>query len=459
MRFTPPGRRGPSPSVFGSPYAARAAKPRFDFRSLLSQETIATAILYGAVLFNIGLAFVNANGMALTRTHVILVELSIVAATFAFCFRNWSPLMAPWLGVIWMLVVVFVALSLLRQAVDPKYIRDVLLIPVFIMLGIAADRANIVRIMCGLQAIVLVIMVFEAIAPTSYGSIFNITSYYINTRDFKQEAFWNAGSNLFMSALRPGERFLLPSLGIHRLSSVFLEPVSLGNWCIVITIFTASFWRDLPNSARAFLVISNAMVLVGSDGRLATVNCVVVAFTPILARFPSYIYALYLPGIVVSALLMVAVLHLDHDGDTFTGRIAYSMNVLASMDIGSFLGYDLTLIGKGADSGIAYFILTQSILGVAALWCALCFFQPATSHRAVTLMHGACFYLALNLMVSFSLFSIKTAAPLWFLYGYVRGRTYIEQGGAASAGVVPVPSAPGGGRLRVAGVAPGLART
>jgi hypothetical protein len=73
-------------------------------------------------------------------------------------------------------------------------------------------------------------------------------------------------------------------------------------------------------------------------------------------------------------------------------------------------------------------------------------------------MHGACFYLALNLMVSFSLFSIKTAAPLWFLYGYVRGRTYLEQGGAASAGRLPQPFAPGG-RLRTAGNAPGLART
>ncbi|MBM6593252.1 hypothetical protein [Microvirga pudoricolor] len=397
----------------------------------MTRDAVAALILYAAVLFNFGLAFINANGMAIGRTHVILGELAIVAATFAFCFRYWSPLMRPWLGVIWMLGVIFLLLSLLRQAVDPKYIRDVLLIPIFIMLGIAACRANIVRIMCGLQAIVLAIMIFEAVAPQAFGNVFNIVSYYVNTRDFKQESFWNAGSNLFMSALRPGERFLLPGLGIHRLSSVFLEPVSLGNWCIVITLFTAAFWRDLPNKARLFLVVSNLMVLVGSDGRLATVNCLIMAITPLLARLPRYSYFLYLPGIVCSALILVLALGMEHDGDTFSGRIAYSMNALSSMDLGALLGYDMRLIGKGADSGIVYFILTQSILGVAAIWAALCFFQPATSHRAVALMHGICFYLALNLMVSFSLFSIKTAAPLWFLYGYVRGRTYLEQGQGA----------------------------
>jgi hypothetical protein len=35
------------------------------------------------------------------------------------------------------------------------------------------------------------------------------------------------------------------------------------------------------------------------------------------------------------------------------------------------------------------------------------------------LVHGICLYLSLNLTVSYSMFSIKTAAPLWFIYGWV----------------------------------------
>jgi putative polymerase len=395
----------------------------------VSRETLAAIIIYTAVLFNFGLAFINANGISISRTHVILAELAIVGSTFAFCFRFWSPLMLPWLWVTWLIGTLFIALSLARGGLDPKHIRDVLLIPIFIMLGIASRRGNIVRLMCGLQAIVLIIMIFEAVAPQAFGRVFNIMSYYINTRDFRQEGFWNADSNLFLSSLRPGERFLFPFLNIHRLSSVFLEPVSLGNWCILVTIFIASFWRSLSFGARTFLVTSNAMVLVGSDGRLATVNCLVVACAPLFSRLPRYIYALYLPGIVLCALTFVLYFGLEKTADDFAGRIAYSMNALASIDLGGLLGVDLTLIGKGADSGILYFILTQSIMGVAALWSALCFFQPPSSRRAVIMMHGICFYLAFNLMVSFSLFSIKTAAPLWFLYGYVRGRTSIEQVG------------------------------
>src|SRR3954465_12055319 len=127
-------RSGRSPV---SAYAGRQSTHRRISLSL-SRETIAAAIIYAAVLFNFGLSFVNANGMQIGRTHVILVELFLVSVTFAFCIRYWSPLMVPWMWVIWLLGTLFIALSLARQTIDPKYVRDVLLIPIFIMLGIAS---------------------------------------------------------------------------------------------------------------------------------------------------------------------------------------------------------------------------------------------------------------------------------------------------------------------------------
>src|SRR4051812_16398451 len=58
----------------GSAYAGRqSTNRRMGFS--LNRETIAAAIIYAAVLFNFGLSFVNANGMQIGRTHVILVEL------------------------------------------------------------------------------------------------------------------------------------------------------------------------------------------------------------------------------------------------------------------------------------------------------------------------------------------------------------------------------------------------
>jgi putative polymerase len=57
---------------------------------------------------------------------------------------------------------------------------------------------------------------------------------------------------------------------------------------------------------------------------------------------------------------------------------------------------------------------------VFIIWLAICFLQPQTNRTAIVYMNALCIYISLSLLISFSMFSIKTAAPLWFLYGYVR---------------------------------------
>ena len=212
-------------------------------------------------------------------------------------------------------------------------------------------------------------------------------------------------------------------LGNLRLSSVFLEPVSLGNWCIVITIFLTAIWQNLSRKTAVFFVLSTIALLIGSDGRLASVTIIMIVALSISAlRSPRYSYFLYLPGAVVVIFILVAVFE-PPIADDFLGRLALSTRVLSSMDMSSVLGLDSALIKRSDDSGISYFVSTQSLLGVAVLWASICFFQPPTDRTATLFMHGLCVYIALVLMISYSMFSIKTAAPLWFLYGYVRARS------------------------------------
>lgn len=388
-----------------------------------AREKAAAGLVVAAVLFNVLLAFVNAHVVQLGRPHVIAAEMLIVAGSLVLCFRCWSPLMLPWLGLMWLLIVLFLGLSFIRGFVDPKFIRDVLLLPTFVMLGMTYARGSVVRLFFVLQAIVVAVMVYEALSPGGFGNLFNISKYYIDTRGFQQSNFWGENSELFVSSSRPGDRFLLGSLDIHRLSSVFLEPVSLGNWAVIVAILTASLWPSLPLSMRAFLLISNFAVLVGCDGRLATVACVIIlAVMPIVPKLPARLPLLYLPGVVILAMIATSLLGLRAGSDDFSGRIASSMHLLGTFSIGALFGTDLALLDRVADSGISYFILTQSILGVAAIWLAICLLQPTTTRRTIVLTHSTCIYLSLVLMISYSLFSIKTSAPLWFLYGYVRAR-------------------------------------
>jgi putative polymerase len=392
----------------------------------LSSEAIAASLVCAAVCMNFVLAFLNANLIGLDRGYVVLGEVLIVGMALVVCVVSNNRLMVPWAGVIWIMLTIFLVLSMVRESFDPKYLRDVLLIPIFVALGMAFAKGNIVRLFCALQVLILVVMVFEALAPSVFADTLRPWDYYVRTRSLYRES-WHPDSGLYISAIRPGGRIIFEWLGIHRLSSIFLEPVSLGNWCIIVTIFGTAFWRLLSVRALVFLILSNIILLIGSDGRLALTAIAIILVLSIFARMlPRYLYLAYLPAAMLIAIVLATVFGFDTISDDFPGRIAKTAIFLTSMDLPSLLGFDPTLINRSYDSGISYLILTQSVVGVVVLWAAICFLQPPTSRHALLLMHGICVYTSLLLMISFSLFSIKTAAPLWFLYGYVRARGFLE---------------------------------
>jgi putative polymerase len=78
---------------------------------------------------------------------------------------------------------------------------------------------------------------------------------------------------------------------------------------------------------------------------------------------------------------------------------------------------------------------------VFIIWLAICFLQPQTNRTAIAFMNGLAIYVSLSLLISYSMFSIKTAAPLWFLYGYIRTLSYAPM---VQADPVPYRSSPRG---------------
>lgn len=387
--------------------------------TLPSREFLAATTIFAAVSFNFLLAVLNANFMNLGRGDVILAEVLIVGTSVGLCLWSRNKLLIQWAIVAWVFAIIFMALSVFRQTIEPKYFRDILAMPVFIALGITYARGNIVRLFAVLQGFILFFMIVEGYSGSFFGDIANPLKYYINTRDFVQENFWNTESTLFISATRPQARFF-EWLDIHRLSSVFLEPVSLGNWCIVVTIFVVAMWRDLSRNEKYFFIITNVIILIGCDGRLATVTSGFVIAVALLApKLPRYSHAFYLPAAVAAAVLIVLFFN-PPPGDTFLGRLEYTVRSLGGLDLMGVLGLDLETAKHRLDSGITYIILTQSIFGATLFWGSICFLQSTTNRRAVVLVHAIAAYVALSLLISYSMFSVKTAAPLWFLYGYAR---------------------------------------
>lgn len=383
---------------------------------------LAGALVLAAMAFNAALAIVNAQVTPLTPVMVIACEVAIVACAHFAALLYFRTAMAPWYA----LIAIFAAFALFRSTAtglfDPKYLRDVLLIPTFIILGMTFPRERLPRLMVAIHLLVIAVLVLEAVSPEGYAVLFNIKDYYIQTRGYAEAGFWNAGSNLYVSAERPDDRFFA-FVSFHRMSSIFLEPVSLGNYCIIVFSYLLASYRDLSPPQRIFLLAGTAALLIGCDGRLAAIACAIIAVASLFAlRLPPRAGVLFAPVMMIAAFAAVSFLDLRAGPDNFSGRLAHTVELLRQFGPAEFLGISDAFLSRAVDSGLAYLITTQSLFGAVMLWLFLMFFADENSRQAVILKTAAALYIALSMLVSFSFLSIKTAALLWFILGAMQPR-------------------------------------
>jgi putative polymerase len=379
---------------------------------------ITECVLILAVCFNAILSIINGHVLALERGHVIFSEIAVYAAALMIVVFNADRRMLPWFLLAFFIILNGLLLSLGNGAFNAKYMRDVLAIPTFIMLGMTYNSKSLTRPLVILQTIILAVAILEALRPQAYSEIFQVLKYYVNTRDFSKGSFWNSDSTLFVSATRPGERFF-GFVDLHRLSSIFLEPVSLGNYCVIVAIFLIAYWHELSVGMRSYLTGSTLALLIGCDGRLAAASILIIlAGTVFLRNISSRWSVLYLPIVLLLSVLFVWSFDLNPQGDNFAGRVAGSIGSLSRVDSIGLLGLDAQSSEGAADSGIAYFVLTQSLVGVMVIWLTICLLPAGRSYSTRLYVHGIAVFIPLNLMVSYSFFSIKVASLIWFLFGY-----------------------------------------
>ena len=405
---------------------------------------IVVSCLGTSVGVNFVLCFVDSNLVGLDRSHVVASELLLISTALLLAVSSWHPLMRPWLLFAATAVVWWFMLGLLRGELEPKYARDIIVLPVFVMLGLSASTdQRLAQKWLPFHLLIFLIMVYEALYPTHFTALLDVKQYYIHTRGFQASDFWNTDTDLFVSATRPDERHLFPSLPFHRLSSVFLEPVSLENYVVVVAIFLVAFRRRLKPWLFWTFAITDMALLVGSDGRFGAYLC---ALLPVVALFDSRFLRpapiATLPLAILSIWVMVAMFGFQSGPDDFPGRIAYTIELFGALGTLDLMGLSDSLVNRAADSGIVYLIISYSILGVSLGWVFVFGTIPSRARTATVLRCGAAIYLSANLMVSASVFSIKTAALLWFLVGYADGLTWREQRDRFSAHLLgPHPAA------------------
>ncbi|CAN7466932.1 hypothetical protein LJR090_003834 [Bosea sp. LjRoot90] len=372
--------------------------------------TLPIALLIGALTFNMALCFINTNVMGINDTMVMGCEVVLVAAALYLGLgRNAAP---------YLLLAIFfsyaVLLMAMRPLIDPKAVRDFLIPIAFYLLGKScndirlADRAALV---CGL--IVVAFGLFEFLALDVYVSYFNIIKYYVARGTVAPSDVSSQTGALFASGLRPDSRTLLPFLGPHRASSVFLEPISTGNFGAILYIWTL----NRPGMAKRWLTMATGLAaIVLSDSRFGANVCIVATIAYLVApRTPRFIW-LVAPFVALIGLAIYGFTSAEVNWqNNFMGRMLWTARLITSLSPAAVWGLspDKPFL---SDSGYAYSLNQIGLIGVIGFW-SLFIFAPERSPRAWRFKVCVATYICLLMIVSDSVYSIKTAALLWFMTG------------------------------------------
>jgi putative polymerase len=310
---------------------------------------------------------------------------------------------------------------LIRQRIDLKSVRDLMIPILFLSLGrFVADSWFADRCMRKIAFLVLTVALLETIFVAAYGDLFNPFAFYAGLGSIRESAAMFEGQTLTLNGFRPESigRTLLPAVfGSHRTSSVFLEPVSLGNFAVILLAWALSNARSQFGRNEA-LMCGVAMVLIAlSDSRFGMLMAILL---PVYRLLPVTVFrwvAPTFPFVIFASILGVALV-LPVVGDNLLGRIAVSGQAFLRFDEATLLGLHSPLPGFG-DMGYAYVVSRFGVVTVIALIIVL-FLIPVASERASRFRGLIVLYLFSNLAISgTSVFALKTAGLMWFLFGAV----------------------------------------
>lgn len=398
------------------------------------------AVVLSSVLYNCILAAINANVMPLGFAHVALTEILILATALLYLLRKGLyEEDAAVLAFAAFTLMMAVYVSVLNRIVFVDYFRNILIIFCFALAGSWASR-DTVRIAFKLSCwAVLAGLVMEIFLLDLYGTLFHPMRYFENTRGLEQISF--DGSKLFQNVLRIPGRF---SFGIieHRAASIFLEQVSLANFSGVLLIFVTTFWRHLKAGERLLFLFTILLILMTNDSRTMLIfSMICLAGYFVFPRIPTPWSLVYMPLILALGFL-VYMLRPDASGDTLDGRVVLTVRHILEMDHLALMGLAAAKATQFADSGYVYVVYGGTIFGLIVLWLFVCLFPAGRTAEQRRLAHLLSVFLFMNMMIGGNaVFSIKVAALLWFLAGYMKfsenGRT-VHAPAAVEAGGLPV---------------------
>jgi len=376
------------------------------------RDVPALTTVAAATLFNAALCLLFTRGLSVNANSVAACE--ILASAVAF-FLGRRAITETFLVALIGLFGFCIAICMAGGG-DLMLVRDLGIPFAFFALGSARGRVEDCDFLVySLLAVTAVVGLFEWFDLRAFTRVFDIISYYFSKGGIDVQGLDITGTDLFVNGIRPDERMLIPALGDHRVSSIFLEPISIANFAAVSFGWLACGLPERPRVNLAFMLVSIALIVL-SDSRFALAVCAVVALAraaQLLERWPAGAFA---PLAVVALLAFAVLAPAGLVDNTVRGRMYGSGSLLLSLSSASWLGLAPLPHALTWDSGYAYVVVNVGLLGAAIAW-TIFVATPVSTTLGRRFRGFTAFYIATSLCISGSVFSIKTAALLWFLFG------------------------------------------
>jgi putative polymerase len=380
----------------------------------------ASAIVMAATLYAAALCAIHTSVTPVSNDMMAAVDAIITLTALGLALTGASA------GA-WLLLFLLATNALWLLTIAPEFdlkgvIRDPLVLIAFTLLGMTCAtfaRARLVFI--AISVLVLAVALFELIAPQAYTGVFNILSFYQGRGVVAGDPAQYSDSSLFVSGMRPGGRLLLPFLGQHRISSIFLEPVSMGNFGALAVAFALAIpmkhWRS-----AAIIGLIGIVAIVLADARFA----LVASGLFLIARYVPLRWmnaALAVMPVVAMALLFYAAHAFAPQGDDLPSRLATSGLVLESLRFSQIFGAQPGSVST-IDAGYAYAITSLGLPFCIILWSGFVMLRAPTAHAQRYKFFLGVYACALLCVSGTSLFALKTAALAWFAMGAMVAEEY-----------------------------------
>jgi putative polymerase len=372
---------------------------------------LASLLAVAGALYLIALCFINTRVAGISNAVVAASDAAIVLAAFGLAFVKHGRTLV-------IFALALLSFFLLQRLATPelaiKPVRDVMLPAAFFFLGKSyADAQSANRVFWSVAIAVIVFGAWEYFSAASYTEFFNIRNFFVARGVTDPETI--GSGDLFASGMRPFDRVIIPALGQHRVSSIFLEPVSMGNFGAIALAWgmsrTRVSWR-----ITAPVIAIGVLAIVMADARFALGAAVLFLLARMAPLRIAHAIAMVAPLLALLIVLAMGAIA-DPQGDTIASRLAQSGQAVASLSFMELIGLGADGDYETQDSGYYYVLKSFGLAGAALLWLGFMWLRAPNADALRFKTFLALYIAALLCVSSASLFALKTAGLVWFLFG------------------------------------------